>query len=72
MQKVFGILDEVNGGTLLFKNIEKMNSKIQGKLLRVIEEKKFYRVGSISQKILTPLIGSSTLSLNDILRKNFN
>ena len=27
-----------------------MNSKIQGKLLRVIEEKKFYRVGSVSPK----------------------
>ena len=69
-QKVFGILDEVNGGTLLLKNIEKMNSKIQGKLLRVIEEKKFYRVGSFSPKNIDfRLIGSSILSLSDILKK---
>ena len=30
------------------KNIDKMNSKIQGKFLRVLEEKKYYRIGSLS------------------------
>ena len=53
-QKVFGILDEVDGGgTLLLKNIEKMNSKIQGKLLRLIEEKEVVELVAFLLKILT-------------------
>ena len=39
MIKSVGILEDVNGGTLFVKNIDKMNSKIQGKFLRVLEEK---------------------------------
>ena len=35
-----GIFEEVNGGTLFIKNLDFLNSKNQGRLLRVFEEKK--------------------------------
>ena len=69
-KKISGILDDVNGGTLLLKNIEKMNSKIQGKLLRVMEEKKFYRIGAVSPKNIDfRIICSTTLPLSHISKK---
>ncbi len=69
-QKPIGILDEVNGGTLLLKNIDKMSSKIQGKFLRILEDKKFYRIGGLaSKKINLRFLGSSTLSINELRRK---
>tara|TARA_B100000287_G_C20667334_1_gene792135 strand:+ start:6 stop:1118 length:1113 start_codon:yes stop_codon:yes gene_type:complete len=69
-QKAIGILDEVNGGTLLLKNIDKMSSKIQGKFLRILEDKKFYRIGGLaSKKINLRFLGSSTLSINELRRK---
>ena len=36
-----GSLEEAVGGTLFLKNIDKMNKKMQGKFLRVFEEKNF-------------------------------
>ena len=65
--KSIGILEEVNGGTLFIKNIDKMNSKIQGKFLRVLEEKKYYRIGSLSpNNINFRIISSSKMLLNDL------
>ena len=67
--KSVGILDEVNGGTLFVKNIEKMNSKVQGKILRVLEEKKYYRIGGVSpNNINFRIISSSKILLNDLKR----
>ena len=67
MIKYVGILEEVNGGTLFIKNIDKMNSKIQGKFLRVLEEKKYYRIGSVSpNNINLRIISSSNMLLNDL------
>ena len=66
-----GILGEVNGGSLFIKNIDKMNSKIQGKFLRVLEEKKYYRVGSVSpNNVDFRVISSSKMSLNDFKKSN--
>ena len=65
--KSVGILGEVNGGSLFVKNIDKMNSKIQGKFLRVLEEKKYYRLGSVSpNNIDFRLISSSKMFLNNL------
>jgi len=62
-----GIFEEVNGGTLFVKNIDKMSSKIQGKFLRVLEEKKYYRLGSLSpNNVDFRLISSSRILLNDL------
>ena len=48
--KKTGVFEEVNGGTLLFKNIDQLSSKNQGKLVRVFEEKKYRRIGGGSFK----------------------
>ena len=44
-----------------------MDSKIQGKFLRVLEEKKYYRIGSLSpNNINFRIISSSKMLLNDL------
>ena len=43
-----GLLEEVNYGTLYLKNIDLMSSSTQGKLLRILEDRKYYRIGSFS------------------------
>ena len=65
-----GIFEQVEGGTLFFKNIEKISKKIQGKLLRVLQEKKYYKVGGVSPKFTNfRILASSIFSLNK-LRKD--
>lgn len=41
-----GAFDEANGGTLLLDEITEIDISIQAKLLRVLQENEFYRVGS--------------------------
>jgi DNA-binding NtrC family response regulator len=41
-----GAFDEANGGTLLLDEITEIEINVQAKLLRVLQEKEFYRVGS--------------------------
>ncbi|MEX2600480.1 MAG: sigma-54 dependent transcriptional regulator [Balneolaceae bacterium] len=41
-----GAFDEANGGTLLLDEITEIDVNVQAKLLRVLQEKEFYRVGS--------------------------
>ncbi len=43
-----GILEEVNFGTLYLKNIDKIQDSTQGKLLRILEDKRYSRLGSLS------------------------
>ena len=65
-----GLFEEVEGGTLFLKNIDSMFPKIQGKLLRVFEEKKYKRIGGgVSKNIDFRLICSSNNSFFDI-KKN--
>ena len=65
-----GLLEEVEGGTLFLKNIDSMFPKIQGKLLRVFDEKKYKRIGSGVSKIIDfRLICSSNNSFSNI-KKN--
>ena len=69
-----GLLEEVNYGTLYLKNIESMSSSTQGKLLRILEERKYYRIGSFSPINLNlRIVASSQESfeyLNKIIRKD--
>ena len=65
-----GLFEEVEGGTLFLKNIDSMFPKIQGKLLRVFDEKKYKRIGSgVSKSIDFRLICSSNNSFSNI-KKN--
>ncbi len=41
--KDLGILDEIDNGTIYFKNINFFPENLQGKILRILEEKKYYR-----------------------------
>ena len=41
-----GAFDEADGGTLLLDEITEIDINVQAKLLRVLQEKEFYRVGS--------------------------
>ena len=41
-----GAFDAANGGTLLMDEITEIDINVQAKLLRVLQEKEFYRVGS--------------------------
>ena len=69
-----GLLEEVNYGTLYLKNIDLMLSSTQGKLLRILEERKYYRIGSFSPISLNLRIVASTHKnfdyLNRIIRKD--
>ncbi|GAB6281564.1 MAG: sigma-54 dependent transcriptional regulator [Ignavibacterium sp.] len=53
-----GKFELANGGTLLLDEIAELNMEMQAKILRVLEEKKFYRVGgekevSIDVRLIT-------------------
>ena len=69
-----GLLEEVNYGTLYLKNIDLMSSSTQGKLLRILEERKYYRIGSFSPISLNLRIFASSDKnsdhLNRIIRKD--
>ena len=69
-----GLLEEVNYGTLYLKNIDLMSSSTQGKLLRILEERKYYRIGSFFPISLNlRIVASSNKNsdhLNRIIRKD--
>ena len=46
------IFDEINNGTIYFKNFNFISNTLQGKLLRALAEKKFYRVGALNSNPL--------------------
>lgn len=56
-----GAFDEANGGTLLLDEITEIELNVQAKLLRVLQEKEFYRVGSQKpQKADVRVLATST------------
>ena len=69
--KELGLLDEVNSGTIYFKNITGLADKLQGKILRILDEKKYYRIGALNPNILDlRVIASSDRNSIDNLRKD--
>ena len=69
--KELGLLDEVNYGTIYFKNITFLADKLQGQILRVLDEKKYYRIGALNPNALDlRVIASSNKNLAKILRKD--
>lgn len=71
--KKTGRFEEANGGTILLDEIGDMSFDLQSKLLRVLEEKKFYRLGS--QKPINfkaRIIASTNKDLEqEVKKKNF-
>ena len=71
--KKTGRFEEANGGTILLDEIGDMSFDLQSKLLRVIEEKKFYRLGSQKPiKFQARIIASTNKDLEaEVKKKNF-
>ncbi len=71
--KKTGRFEEANGGTILLDEIGDMSFDLQSKLLRVLEEKKFYRLGSQKPiKFEARIIASTNKDLeNEVKKKNF-
>jgi DNA-binding NtrC family response regulator len=55
-----GFLEEAQGGTIFFDEITEMDHELQGKLLRVIQERELYRLGSTDVRRLDVRIISTT------------
>ena len=69
--KELGLLDEVNNGTIYLKNITSLADKLQGKILRILDEKKYYRIGALNPNVLDlRVIASSNRNSIDNLRKD--
>ncbi len=68
-----GKFELANGGTLLLDEIAELNKDMQAKLLRALEEKKFYRVGGEKEvSINVRLIAATNKNLEqEVLKGNF-
>ena len=71
--KKIGRFEEANGGTILLDEIGDMSYSVQSKLLRVLEERKFYRLGSQKPvKFDCRIIASTNKNLEkEVENKNF-
>ena len=68
--KELGLLDEVNNGTIYFKNITALADKLQGQILRVLDEKKYYRIGALNPNVLDLRVIASSKKILESLRKD--
>lgn len=55
-----GFFEEAHGGTLFLDEISELDLSLQGKLLRVLQEKEFYRLGSTSSQQIDVRILAAT------------
>ena len=55
-----GLLEVANGGTVFFDEIGDMSSRVQPKLLKVVEERRFRRLGDIRERALSVRLISAT------------
>jgi DNA-binding NtrC family response regulator len=68
-----GLFELANGGTLFLDEIGEMQLDVQAKLLKVIEDKKFRRLGGIQEKVVdVRVIAASNRDLEgEVARRNF-
>ncbi len=68
-----GFFEAAHGGTLFLDEITELAPSLQGKLLRVIQEKEFYRLGSTSSKSIDVRILAATNRdiLNEVKQERF-
>ncbi|MBP2026276.1 DNA-binding NtrC family response regulator [Acetoanaerobium pronyense] len=55
-----GLIENANGGTLFLDEIGDMDIDLQAKMLRVLQEKKFRRVGGLAESDFSALIVAAT------------
>ena len=66
-----GLLEMANGGTLLLDEIGDMPLPLQAKLLRVVETKRFRRLGSnTEQSVDVRFVGATHRDLETMVKKN--
>jgi DNA-binding NtrC family response regulator len=71
MNEKKGFFEEAQGGTIFFDEITEMDHAIQGKLLRVIQERELYRLGSTDIRSLDMRIISTTnRNIHEEVEKN--
>jgi DNA-binding NtrC family response regulator len=64
-----GLIEEANGGTLFLDEIGEMQSDLQTKLLRVLENNEFIKVGDIkSTKVNVRIIAATNLDLKEEMK----
>jgi DNA-binding NtrC family response regulator len=68
-----GLFELANGGTLFLDEIGEMQLDVQAKLLKVIEDKKFRRLGGVQEKVVdVRVLAASNRDLaGETQRKNF-
>ena len=68
-----GLFELANGGTLFLDEIGEMQLDVQAKLLKVIEDKRFRRLGGVQEKVVdVRLIAASNRDLAaEVQRRNF-
>lgn len=65
-----GAFDEADGGTLLLDEITEIDINIQAKLLRVLQEKEFQRVGSQKPvKVDVRIISTTNLNIGESIKE---
>ncbi len=65
-----GVLEQANGGTLLLDEVADMPLETQGKILRVLQEQKFQRVGGQAQiEVDVRIIASSNRNLHLLMEQ---
>ena len=65
-----GVFERANGGTLLLDEITNLNSSAQAKLLRVLQERCFTRVGGSELiKFDVRIIAASNIEINEAVKK---
>ncbi len=70
VQTKHGFLELANGGTFLFDEISNLSLNIQAKLLRVIQEREFIKVGSEKRiKVDIRIIASTNQDLKQAIRE---
>jgi len=69
-RKKQGFFEAANGGTLLIDELENMPLSVQGKLLRAVEEKKIYPLGSAKPVAVdVRLMGATNVDLKKLVKE---
>lgn len=70
-QRVIGTLEKAHGGTLFLEEIAEMHETTQGKLLRVLSEQRFMRIGGDQLvEVDVRIISSTTRDIEKMIEQN--
>lgn len=70
IEDMMGAFEQADGGTLLLDEITEIDLPVQAKLLRVLQEQEFTKIGaSESQKVNVRVVATSNRDLQDAIRE---